>query len=130
MTASWDDRDDDRERPSWREIDQRRDRGGHREPKKPRPPKKQAEMVRLLALKQAEAALEVAVKQQQVDLKEAETQVLVNKKLAEGVNDAFVTQRALRSLQALAENENTVFFLPMEALKNPAMLLGAMGERH
>jgi hypothetical protein len=55
MTASWDDRDDDRERPSWREIDQRRDRGGHREPKKPRPPKKQAEMVRLLALRQAEA---------------------------------------------------------------------------
>ena len=55
MTASWDDRDDDRERPSWREIDQRRDRPGHREPKKPRPPKKQAEMVRLLALKQAEA---------------------------------------------------------------------------
>jgi hypothetical protein len=49
MAASWDDRDDDRERPSWREIDQRRDRGGHREPKK------QAEMVRLLALKQAEA---------------------------------------------------------------------------
>jgi hypothetical protein len=55
MTASWDERDEDRERPSWREIDQRRDRQGHREPKKPRPPKKQAEMVRLLALKQAEA---------------------------------------------------------------------------
>jgi hypothetical protein len=56
MTSSWDDRDDDRERPSWREIDQRRDRQhGTREAKKPRPPKKQAEMVRLLALKQAEA---------------------------------------------------------------------------
>jgi hypothetical protein len=56
MTASWDDRDDDRERPSWREIDQRRDRPDRsREPKGPRPPKKQAEMVRLLALKQAEA---------------------------------------------------------------------------
>ena len=56
MTASWDDRDDDRERPSWREIDQRRDRPDHRrEPKAPRPPKKQAEMVRLLALRQAEA---------------------------------------------------------------------------
>jgi hypothetical protein len=55
MTASRDDRDDDRERPSWREIDQRRDRqSGHQEPQKPRPPKKQAEMVRLLALKQAE----------------------------------------------------------------------------
>jgi hypothetical protein len=56
MTASWDDRDDDRERPSWREIDQRRDRPDRRrEPKTPRVPKKQAEIVRLLALRQAEA---------------------------------------------------------------------------
>ena len=55
MTASWDDRDDDRERPSWREIDQRRDRPGHREPAAPRLPKKQAEKVRQLALRQAEA---------------------------------------------------------------------------
>jgi hypothetical protein len=56
MTASRDDRDDDRDRPSWREIDQRRDRPDRRrEPKGPRPPKKEAEMVRLLALKQAEA---------------------------------------------------------------------------
>ena len=56
MTVSWDDRDDERERPSWREIDQRRDRPDRRrEPKGPRPPKKQEEIVRLLALRQAEA---------------------------------------------------------------------------
>ena len=56
MTASWDERDDDRERPSWREIDQRRDRtGGRREPAAPKLPKKQAEIVRQLALRQAEA---------------------------------------------------------------------------
>jgi hypothetical protein len=57
MTPSWDDRDDDQERPSWREIDQRRDRagGGRRQPAAPKVPKKQAEKVRQLALRQAEA---------------------------------------------------------------------------
>jgi len=48
--------DDEGERPSWREIDQRRDRsGGPRPPKKERLPKKQAERVRQQALAQAEA---------------------------------------------------------------------------
>lgn len=54
MAASGD-RDDDRERPSWREIDQRRDRLRRREPAATRPPKKQAEWLRKLALRQAEA---------------------------------------------------------------------------
>lgn len=47
--------DDDRERPSWREIDQRRDGTRRREKAKPRVPKKQAEMIRKQALAQAEA---------------------------------------------------------------------------
>jgi len=49
--------DDDRERPSWREIDQRRDRSRHRAPgvKKESLPKAQAEKVRQEALRQAEA---------------------------------------------------------------------------
>ncbi len=48
--------DDERERPSWREIDQRRDRaGGQRPARQPRVPKKQAEKLRLHALAQAEA---------------------------------------------------------------------------
>jgi hypothetical protein len=48
--------DDERERPSWREIDQRRDRsGGQRPVKEPRVAKKQAEKLRLQALAQAEA---------------------------------------------------------------------------
>jgi hypothetical protein len=55
MTASRDNQDNDRERPSWREIDQRRDRPGRREPAAPRLPKKQAEWARKLALRQAEA---------------------------------------------------------------------------
>ena len=56
MTSSRDDRDDDRERPSWREIDQRRDRPGRQgPPAAPKIPKKQAERVRQLALRQAEA---------------------------------------------------------------------------
>ena len=48
--------DEERERPSWREIDQRRDRsGGVRAPRQTRVPKKQAEKLRLQALAQAEA---------------------------------------------------------------------------
>jgi hypothetical protein len=48
--------DDERERPSWREIDQRRDRAGGQQPRRqPRPPKKLAEKLRLQALAQAEA---------------------------------------------------------------------------
>jgi hypothetical protein len=49
--------DDERERPSWREIDQRRDGSRHRQPerRKPREPKTQAEWVRKQALAQAEA---------------------------------------------------------------------------
>jgi hypothetical protein len=47
--------DDDRERLTWKEIDQRRDRQQHQAPKKPRVPKKEAEKVRLEALRQAEA---------------------------------------------------------------------------
>ncbi|MCL4500697.1 MAG: hypothetical protein M1438_02440 [Deltaproteobacteria bacterium] len=54
MASSTD--DDERERPSWREIDQRRDRaGGQRPQRQPKLPKKQAEKLRLQALAQAEA---------------------------------------------------------------------------
>jgi hypothetical protein len=47
--------DDDRERPSWREIDQRRDGSRHRAPVAPRVEKKQAEKIRKQVLTQAEA---------------------------------------------------------------------------
>ena len=47
--------DDDRERLTWKEIDQRRDRQQYQAPKKPRLPKKEAERVRQEALRQAEA---------------------------------------------------------------------------
>lgn len=48
--------DEERERPSWREIDARRDRAGSRPaPREKRLPKKQAEWVRKMALRQAEA---------------------------------------------------------------------------
>jgi hypothetical protein len=56
MAADWHQEDDrDRERPSWREIDQRRDRPGRQAPRRPRPPKQQAEWLRQQALRQAEA---------------------------------------------------------------------------
>jgi hypothetical protein len=47
--------DDDRERLTWKEIDQRRDRQQGQAPKKPRVPKKEAERVRQEALRRAEA---------------------------------------------------------------------------
>lgn len=48
--------DNERERPSWRDIDARRDRaGGRSAPKERRLPKKQTEWVRKMALQQAEA---------------------------------------------------------------------------
>jgi hypothetical protein len=47
--------DDERERPSWREIDQRRDGSRHRGQTSPPVPKAQAESIRQQALAQAEA---------------------------------------------------------------------------
>lgn len=55
MTSWQQDDDRERERPSWREIDSRRDRPGRGGARRPRPPKKQAERLRQLALRQAEA---------------------------------------------------------------------------
>lgn len=88
----------------------------------------QAEADKLVKLKEAEAALEVAMKQQEVDLKEAETQVLVDKKLAEGVSQAFVAQRALKVLETMAASPNKVFFMPMEAMSNPGMMVGTVNK--
>lgn len=88
----------------------------------------QAEADKLVKLKEAEAALEVAKKQQEVELIEAETQVLVDKKLAEGVSDAWLRQRGLSVLEKLAAGDNKIIFLPMEALNNPAMLIGALNQ--
>lgn len=89
---------------------------------------KQAEAEKQIKLANAEAAREVALKQQEVDLIEAETQVLVEKKLAESVSEAFVTQRSLKALDKLASSENTIVFLPMEAMTNPSIMIGATNE--
>jgi hypothetical protein len=66
--------DDDRERPSWREIDQRRDGTRHRGPARPRVPKVQAELIRKQALAQAEALFKGkrARPEYQTDLKKLE----------------------------------------------------------
>ena len=82
-----------------------------------------AEADRVVQIKEAETAFAVAKKQQEVDLLEAETQVLVDKKLSEGVTEAFVVQRAMKALDKLVE-KNNVIFLPHEALTNPAIMMG------
>ena len=66
--------DDERERPSWREIDQRRDGSRHRGPAPPPVPKAQAESVRQQALAQAEALFKGkrARPEYQIDLKKLE----------------------------------------------------------
>jgi len=88
-----------------------------------------AEADKLVALKRAESAKAVALKQQEIDLIEAETQVLVEQKLTESVSEAFVTQRALKALDKLVESDDsTIVFLPLEAMTNPAMMIGAMSQ--
>lgn len=84
----------------------------------------QAEADKLVKLKEAEADLEVAKKTQQVELIQAETQVLVDKKLAEGVSEAWLRQRGLAVLEKLAAGDNKIIFLPTEALSNPAVMIG------
>ena len=86
----------------------------------------EADNEKLVSLKKAEGALEVATKQQQVDLKEAETQVLVEEKLSSVVSNAFITQRALKIMDKMSTSNNKVYFMPLEAMRNPAILIGAM----
>jgi hypothetical protein len=77
---------------------------------------------RLVKLTQAEAALEVAKKQQMVDLLEADTQRLVNLKLTEGVNIAFVQQRVLTTLEKIAKSDDRVMLIPQESVGNNALM--------
>jgi hypothetical protein len=66
--------DEERERPSWREIDQRRDGGSHRVKAPPPVPKAQVESIRQQALAQAEALFKGkrARPEYQTDLKKLE----------------------------------------------------------
>ena len=53
----------------------------------------------------------------------------MNQKLAEGVNDAFVTQRWLKVMDQLSKNpDGRVIILPFEAMKNPALLMGTFNQ--
>jgi hypothetical protein len=72
MPPKWD--DEEWERPSWREIDQRRDGSSHRGKAPPPVPKAQAESVRQQALAQAEALFKGkrARPEYQTDLKKLE----------------------------------------------------------
>ena len=67
--------DEERERPSWREIDQRRDGSRHREKAAPPVPKVQAELIRKQALTQAEALFKGKRRrpEYQTDLKKLES---------------------------------------------------------
>lgn len=87
---------------------------------------KQAEADKEVRLREAEADLEVARLAQAVELKEAETQVMVEQKLKEGYSAAYVAQRGLKILEALARSNNKVVFLPTEALTNPSIMIGGI----
>lgn len=86
-----------------------------------------AEAQKAIDLQAAESAYEVARKRQQTELLEAETQVLIEKKLAEGVNSAYITQRALTIWENFSTNSNkTILLMPTDAFRNPALLIGAL----
>lgn len=87
---------------------------------------KEAEADRLVQMEEAATRLEVAKKEQEVDLLEAQTQAEVEQILSKSVNNAFVTQRALKILDALATSDNKVFFMPADYLSDPASMIGAM----
>lgn len=91
---------------------------------------RQADADKLVQLKQAETRLEVERKNQEIDLLEAETQVLVEKKLAESVSEAFVTQRGLKILDTMAKSPNKVIILPTEAFSNPEIMMGIHQQTH
>ena len=83
----------------------------------------EAEADKMVKMTEADAALEIARKQQQIDLLEAETQVLVEQKLSESVNEAFVTQRSLRILEEWGGSQNKVMVLTGEVFANPSLIL-------
>ena len=83
-----------------------------------------AEAEKQIMLKRAEADLEVAMKQQEIDVLEAETQVMVNLLMSEGVNQAFIAQRGLKILEAMAKSTNKVIIVPNEVFSNPALMMG------
>ena len=87
-----------------------------------------AEAEKMVKLTEAQAALEVARKQQEVDLVEAETQARVNEVLAQGITQAFVTQRSLKILETMASSPNKIFIVPDSAFTNPAFMLGITNE--
>lgn len=83
-----------------------------------------AEADKAISIAQADAALEVAKKRQLIDVTEAETQLLVDEVLAQAVSPAFVMQRSLKILEAMATSENKVFIIPSEFINNPAIMTG------
>lgn len=95
--------------------------------------KREIELLRIeaekqIAVQKANSELEVEKIQQNVELVQAETQVLVDKKLAEGVSDAFVMQRALKVWYNISTNNNKVLIMPSEAFLNPALMIGAVNK--
>ena len=44
--------------------------------------------------------------------------------MSEAVSEAFVTQRALKILDKMADNSSKTVILPMEAFQKPEMLMG------
>ena len=84
----------------------------------------QAEAERAVQMTEADTRLQVAQRQQESDITEAQTQRLVNETLAQGVNEAWVTQRMIGVMELMAASPNKVLIVPDSALQNPAMLMG------
>lgn len=76
------------------------------------------------AIAEAENRKAIALKEQEIDLIEAETQMLVDKKLAEGVSKAFVSQRWLAIWEKMAGNEQkTIIVVTPEGIGDPNVMM-------
>ena len=82
----------------------------------------EAENDMMVKLKEKEAEFKVAQKEQEVNLLEAETQVLVNTKLAEGANPAYIQLQLLKVWQELAKGEGLILANP-EMMSNPSLMI-------
>lgn len=83
----------------------------------------EAENDMMVRLKEKEAEFKVAQKEQEVNLLEAETQVLVNTKLAEGANPAYIQLQMLKIWGEMAKSDNRIIIATPEMISNPALMI-------
>ena len=88
----------------------------------------EAENDMMVKLKEKESEFKVAQKEQEVDLLEAETQVLVNTKLAEGANPAYIQLQMLKIWTKIAESDNRIIITTPEMISDASMMIPTLND--